>query len=192
MAEITYEPTEWADFEQGGTPITAASLNHMEGGIAGAIRGVNTLTEDRLQTYRVSQDGDTATQDVSGNAIVGPCLIYDEAINGTYYEPSSDVGDRVLMVSANQIEALQDSVSQILPSKGLLSPGTDLDNIKTQGIYATQPGISNMPTGGDGWGVVVVFNPYPVEQGNCTQLYLGPLISCRWTYGSTSSWSGWT
>lgn len=112
MAEITYEPTEWADFEQGGTPITAASLNHMEGGIAGAIRGVNTLTEDRLQTYRVSQDGDTATQDVSGNAIVGPCLIYDEAINGTYYEPSSDVGDRVLMVSANQIKALQDSVSQ--------------------------------------------------------------------------------
>lgn len=113
MAEITYEPTEWADFEQGGTPITAASLNHMEGGIAGAIRGVNTLTEDRLQTYRVSQDGDTATQDVSGNAIVGPCLIYDEAINGTYYEPSSDVGDRVLMVSANQIKALQDSVSRL-------------------------------------------------------------------------------
>ena len=86
---------------------------------------------------------------------------------------------------------MRHSVSQILPSKGLLSPGTDLDNIKTQGIYATQPGISNMPTGGDGWGVVVVFNPYPVEQGNCTQLYLGPLISCRWTYGSTSSWSGW-
>lgn len=112
MAELAYEPTEWADFESGNTPITAAALNNMEGGIADAVAGVNTLDTKRLQTYRVAENGDTATQDVNGDAIIGPCLIFDESITGTYYEPSSGAGDRKLVTSADQIKALQDSVSQ--------------------------------------------------------------------------------
>ena len=111
MAELAYEPTEWADFESGNTPITAAALNNMEGGIADAVAGVNTLDTKRLQTYRVAENGDTATQDVNGDAIIGPCLIFDESITGTYYEPSSGAGDRELVSSADQIKALQDSVS---------------------------------------------------------------------------------
>ena len=36
MAYSKYYPNGWADNETGGTPITAASLNHMEKGIADA------------------------------------------------------------------------------------------------------------------------------------------------------------
>jgi hypothetical protein len=31
---MAYEPKTWADGEKGGTPITAAALNHIETGIA--------------------------------------------------------------------------------------------------------------------------------------------------------------
>lgn len=112
MADLTYEPTEWADFEQGGTPITAEALNKIENGIANASKAANVLANDRLVTYRVASGGDTATQDVNGDAIVGPCLIFDESITGTYYEPSGDTGDRKLIASADEIKALQGSVSQ--------------------------------------------------------------------------------
>lgn len=33
---MAYEPSEWQDGESGGTPITAAALNKIEGGIADA------------------------------------------------------------------------------------------------------------------------------------------------------------
>ena len=32
---MAYTPFEWADGEEGGTPITAERLNHIENGIAG-------------------------------------------------------------------------------------------------------------------------------------------------------------
>lgn len=80
----------------------------------------------------------------------------------------------------------------MLPSKGTLPTGTDLNDLKTPGVYVTQPGIDNLPSGGDGWGVVVVFNPNQNNAINCTQLYLGPMTKSRWTAGPYSNWYGWS
>ena len=188
MAELAYEPTEWADFESGNTPITAAALNNMEGGIADAVAGVNTLDTKRLQTYRVAENGDTATQDVNGDAIIGPCLIFDESITGTYYEPSSGAGDRKLVTSADQIKALQDSVSR---PKGTLPAGTDLNTVLAPGVYAVQ---GNTPHGAStGWACVLVFCPHENLSSNITQVWIdGVNFKARWQAGYPVAWSQWT
>lgn len=38
---MAYDPFEWADGEEGGTPITAERLNHMEAGISDAATAAN-------------------------------------------------------------------------------------------------------------------------------------------------------
>ena len=119
MAEqtaIDYESLEWKDDASGGTPIDAAALNRMEGGIADACAGVDELRTRRLPTYVVAQDGDTATQDVYSDDILGPCLILDLATRTTYYETGGDEdGHRKELVSGADVDEIRDSVSQLRP-----------------------------------------------------------------------------
>lgn len=49
MAYSKYYPNGWADNEAGGTPITAASLNHMEDGIAAAQQAAENAAGDASQ-----------------------------------------------------------------------------------------------------------------------------------------------
>lgn len=124
QTEIAYEPTkEWQDFQTGGTRIDAADLNNMEQGISDACAGVDELRTKRLPTYVVAQDGETATQDVYMDDILGPCLILDLATRTTYYETGGDEeGHRKALVSGDEIDSLRDSVSRgetIVPT----SPG---------------------------------------------------------------------
>lgn len=114
QTEIAYEPTkEWADFQTGGTRIDAADLNNMEQGISDACAAVDELRTKRLPTYVVAQDGDTATQDVYMEDILGPCLILDLATRTTYYETGGDEdGHRKAITSGDDIDKLRDSLSQ--------------------------------------------------------------------------------
>lgn len=118
MAEQTaigYEQTkEWKQFQTGGTRVDADDLNRMEGGIVDACAGVDQLRTKRLPTYLVAQDGDTATQDLYLETILGPCLILDLAKRATYYDNGED-GDgheRILITSGSDIDALRDSLSR--------------------------------------------------------------------------------
>ena len=117
MAEqtaIDYDSLEWKDDAAGGTPIEAAALNRMEGGIADACAGVDQLRTKRLPTYVVTEDGDTATQDAYGEDILGPCLILDLETRTTYYEAGTDEeGHRKAITSGADIDAIRDSVSRI-------------------------------------------------------------------------------
>lgn len=46
---ITYEPVEWADGVEGGTPINAGNLGRMEGAIEALVEKVNTpITSDDI------------------------------------------------------------------------------------------------------------------------------------------------
>lgn len=49
MAYSKYYPNGWADNESGGTPITAASLNHIENGIAAAQQAADDAAGDAAQ-----------------------------------------------------------------------------------------------------------------------------------------------
>lgn len=112
---IGYEASqEWADYQTGGTRIDAADLNHMEEGISDACNGVDELRTKRLPTYIVAQGGDTATQDVYQDTILGPCLILDLAERATYYDngETGDAHERKLITSGADIDALQDSISR--------------------------------------------------------------------------------
>lgn len=121
QTEIAYEPTkEWQDFQTGGTRIDAADLNNMENGISNACNAVDELRTKRLPTYLVAQDGDTATQDVYQDAILGPCLIVDLATATTYYDNGEDgeTHERTKLTSGADIDDLRDSLSQIDVSDG--------------------------------------------------------------------------
>ena len=117
MAEQTaigYDSLEWKDDAAGGTPIEAPALNRMEQGIADACAGVDQLRTKRLPTYVVAQDGETATQDVYAEPILGPCLILDLATRTTYYETGTDEeGHRKAITSGADIDDLRDSLSRI-------------------------------------------------------------------------------
>ena len=118
MAEQTaigYEQTkEWQQFQTGGTRVDADDLNRMEGGIVDACDAVDQLRTKRLPTYVVAQDGDTATQDVYMEDILGPCLILDLATRTTYYETGGDEeGHRKAITSGDDIDELRDSLSQL-------------------------------------------------------------------------------
>lgn len=115
QTEIGYEQTkEWQQFQTGGTRVDADDLNRMEGGIADACAGVDELRTKRLPTYVVAQDGDTATQDVYMEDILGPCLILDLATRTTYYETGGDEeGHRKAITSGADIDELRDSLSRI-------------------------------------------------------------------------------
>ena len=114
QTEIGYEaPTEYKPYQTGGTLIRASELNAMNGGIADACAGVDELRTKRLPTYVVAQDGDTATQDVYMEPILGPCLILDLATRTTYYETGGDEeGHRKAITSGADIDELRDSLSQ--------------------------------------------------------------------------------
>lgn len=117
QTEIGYEASkEWQDYQTGGTRIDAADLNHMEQGISDACNAVDELRTKRLVTYMVAQDGDTATQDLYQEPILGPCLILDLAERATYYDNGEDgePHERVLITSGAQIDADREYISQSL------------------------------------------------------------------------------
>ena len=119
QTDISYEASkEWKDFQTGGTRIDAADLNHMEQGISDACAGVDELRAKRLPTYLVAENGDTATQDIYSDNILGPCLILDLATRTTYFENGEDgeSHERVALTSGADIDALRDSVSQTMRS----------------------------------------------------------------------------
>lgn len=113
QTEIGYEGKEWKSYQTGGTLVRAADLNNIENGIVETCAAVDELRTKRLPTYVVAQDGDTATQDVYTDDILGPCLILDLATRTTYYETGGEEeGHRKALVSGNEIDDIRDSVSQ--------------------------------------------------------------------------------
>ena len=113
QTEIAYEGKEWQSYQTGGTLVRAVDLNNMEKGISDACAGVDELRTKRLPTYVVAQDGDTATQDVYTEDILGPCLILDLATRTTYYETGGDEdGHRKAITSGDDIDELRDSLSR--------------------------------------------------------------------------------
>ena len=113
QTEIGYEGKEWKSYQTGGTLVRAADLNNIENGIVEACAGVDELRTKRLPTYVVAQDGDTATQDVYSEDILGPCLILDLATRTTYYETGGEEGGhRKALVSGDEIDDIRDSVSR--------------------------------------------------------------------------------
>ena len=113
QTEIAYEGKEWQSYQTGGTLVRAVDLNNMEKGISDACAGVDELRTKRLPTYVVAQDGDTATQDVYTEDILGPCLILDLATRTTYYETGGgEDGHRKAITSGDDIDELRDSLSR--------------------------------------------------------------------------------
>ena len=115
QTEIGYEASkEWQDYQTGGTRIDAADLNHIEQGVTDACDAVDDLRTKRLPTYLVAQDGDTATQDLYQEPILGPCLILDLAERATYYDNGEDgePHERALITSGAQIDADREYISQ--------------------------------------------------------------------------------
>ena len=189
QTEIAYEPTkEWADYQTGGTRIDAADLNNMEGGIADACAAVDQLRTKRLPTYLVAQDGDTATQDVYQEAILGPCLIVDLATATTYYDNGEDGEghERTKLTSGADIDDLRDSLSQRL-FNSITAPSNDFNDLIDDGIYSVMNG-QNAPS--VGWVNVIVkrFNGSPEYVSQLAVNIESKLFLRRLAYGSWSSW----
>lgn len=130
---IGYEVSqEWQDFQTGGTRIDAADLNHIEGGVSEACNAIDELRTKRLVTYMVAQEGDTATQDVYQEPILGPCLILDLAERATYYDNGEDgeAHERNLITSGADIDALRDSISRTVQTKSLTIAEVSKDTVR--------------------------------------------------------------
>ena len=146
QTEIGYEASqEWKDFQTGGTRIDAADLNHIEKGVSDACAAIDEMRTKRLVTYMVAQDGDTATQDLYQEPILGPCLILDLAERATYYDDGEDgePHERVLITSGAQIDADREYISQTQSGNVLFD--TDPQSVTSHDVVFDQA-FSAAPT----------------------------------------------
>ena len=136
--QLNYTATAWKDLEAGGTAITAARLNNIETGIADADAAVNAVNATVL-TYLVASDGDTATTDINGAAITGPCFVHDLGTGDTYLDKGQEDQSRVQVgVSKAAFDALQESVSRlalIRASKATFGFSADLNDAGSLVLY---------------------------------------------------------
>lgn len=107
---LSFTATDWKDDKAGGTPITAAQLNRVEKGIADAVRGVNDINT-RIMSYLVQSDGEHATQDANGAAIVPPCYIMDWSTKTTWFDNGTDPRFTPF-ATADEAAKLRDSLSR--------------------------------------------------------------------------------
>ena len=177
QTEIGYEaPTEYKPYQTGGTLVRASELNAMNGGIVDACAAADDLRTKRLPTYVVAQDGDTATQDVYTEDILGPCLILDLATRTTYYETGGDEeGHRKAITSGTDIDELRDSLSRVAvegvaTSAKLQAWGSSPDDVSIQNRYETPAGEIYVQVNGSGLGFF--FTPTGGERQ--TVLFLAP------------------
>ena len=95
-----YTKQDWKDGTDGGTPITAARLAHIEDGIAGHAHSASdvtsgTLSADRLPTVPIAHGGTGATTAAAALTALGAA-------------------------SASDLASVRDSVSQALGGKNLI------------------------------------------------------------------------
>ena len=127
--ELAYTGKDWSDLQAGGTPIMADDMDRMETGIANATAAINKVDATVL-TYLVASGGDTATTDLNGAPITGPCYVEDLS-NGNRWLDKGDGTTRVRTgVSVAEYEALRDSVSQRASITGDSVGGSIGSNIK--------------------------------------------------------------
>lgn len=134
--QLNYTATAWKDLEAGGTAITAARLNNIETGIADADAAVNAVNATVL-TYLVASDGDTATTDINGAAITGPCFVHDLGTGDTYLDKGQEDQVRVQVgVSKAAFDALQESASRtVMENVQTVRFGISKQNAKTAYLY---------------------------------------------------------
>lgn len=117
---LSFTATDWKDDKAGGTPITAAQLNRVEKGIQDAVRGVNDINT-RIMSYLVQSDGEHATQDANGAAIVPPCYIMDWSTKTTWFDNGTDPRFTPF-ATAEEMKAVRDSLSRKMDRDVELSP----------------------------------------------------------------------
>lgn len=203
QTEIGYEGKEWQSYQTGGTLVRATDLNNMEQGISDACAGVDELRTKRLPTYVVAQDGDTATQDVYMEDILGPCLILDLATRTTYYETGGDEeGHRKAITSGDDIDELRDSLSRMTAPDAastdllLIDPSNPSDPSMRPGSVVAEDctTLSGRP---DAWtsGAAVAYR-LPILLGGFVSLVLVEAVPQRRVWlnaynAGAARWEGW-
>lgn len=110
---ITHEATDWKPLESGGTEITAARLNNMDGDITKLSNALGAA----LQVLSDGQDAATVAVPYK------PCWLYDPKTAVMTYVAEDGTRTKPL-ASAADVKALQDSVS-----RWSMSDGTKAANI---------------------------------------------------------------
>ena len=112
MAYSKYYPNGWADNETGGTPITAASLNHMEKGIEDAhdaAAGADSAAAQALTDAKKYSDANLATAKKYSDANLATAKSYSDGNLATAksYTDGKDTTLRGLIsANASDISAL--------------------------------------------------------------------------------------
>ena len=141
--ELAYTGREWKDFQDGGTRINADDLNNMEGGIANMTAAINKVNATVL-TYIVASAGDTATTDINGAPITGPCYVEDLS-NGNRWLDKGDGTARVRTgVSVAEYEALRDSVDRRIVDDigGTIFQHPQTRNVEAEMLFKAKNGDS--------------------------------------------------
>ena len=145
---LSFTATDWKDDKTGGTPITAAQLNRVEKGIQDAVRGVNDINT-RIMSYLVQSDGEHATQDANGAAIVPPCYVMDWSTKTTWFDNGTDPRFTPF-ATAEEMKAVRDSLSRVVYKYQLVNvkPGESTvqfdfdDNLYIHTAYVREVGSS--------------------------------------------------
>lgn len=112
MAYSKYYPNGWADNETGGTPITAASLNHMEKGIADAhdaAAGADSAAAQALTDAKKYSDANLATAKKYSDQNLAAAKTYADGVltsAKSYTDTRESVLNGKISTNASDIAAL--------------------------------------------------------------------------------------
>ena len=137
---ITHEATDWKPLESGGTEITAARLNNMDGDITKLSNALGAA----LQVLSDGQDAATVAVPYK------PCWLYDPKTAVMTYV-AEDCTRTKPLASAADVKALQDSVSQTVFAGAVVD---DLDSA-ADGVHTYESATKNRPPEAAAWGFVV-------------------------------------
>ena len=189
---ITHEATDWKPLESGGTEITAARLNNMDGDITKLSNALGAA----LQVLSDGQDAATVAVPYK------PCWLYDPKTAAMTYVAEDGTRTKPL-ASAADVKALQDSVSQMtydLPDADhdLLRISIDQPSHpanRTSKIVVSGPAaLSGRPGAWVSGPVIAVRRVWILGGHAIVELTEGFPARRRWLNfynGGNRAWSGW-
>lgn len=189
---ITHEATDWKPLESGGTEITAARLNNIDGDVTKLANALGAA----LQVLSAGQDA--ATVEVPYR----PCWLWDPA-GGAMTFVAEDGSRTQPLASAADLRSVRDSVSQMYdlpaaPDNLLListSSPADASNLASKVVATDAASLTNRPSAWASGTVIAVRRVWVLNGHALVELVEGYPQPRRWLNfynGGSKKWSGWS
>lgn len=152
---MSYEPQVWQDGPEGGTPISAARLNHLEQGVAGISQAQDT-------GWRLVQVGRSSGTPWDGTLLVrraGSSVHLASDVNANALVPTNGATEEPVWVTPHGFRPTNGTSTGLISGLVVFRLDGEVDGVSMEpGLYA--PGVEDAVPLGGSW---LTDDPFPDE-----------------------------